>query len=69
VFPTVPPRVEYELTELGSDLLVPVKALAEWAVINRERLNSARRHFDAHGTSKGEPRPREAAKAVAPQGS
>lgn len=29
VFPTVPPRVDYELTDLGRDLLVPVKALGE----------------------------------------
>ena len=47
VFPTVPPRVEYELTELGRDLLVPVKALGDWAVANRERVDAARRRFDA----------------------
>ena len=57
VFPTVPPRVDYELTELGRDLLVPVKALAEWAVANRERLSSARRRFDAHSTGTFETRP------------
>jgi DNA-binding HxlR family transcriptional regulator len=37
VFPTVPPRVEYELTALGRDLLVPVKALGDWAIANRVR--------------------------------
>jgi DNA-binding HxlR family transcriptional regulator len=47
VFPTVPPRVEYALTELGRDLLVPVKALGDWAVANRERVDAARRRFDA----------------------
>ena len=47
VFPTVPPRVEYELTELGRDLLVPVKALGDWAVANRQRVDAARRRFDA----------------------
>ena len=46
VFPTIPPRVEYELTKLGRDLLIPVLALANWAVTNRERINAARRHFD-----------------------
>lgn len=46
VFPTVPPRVQYELTELGRDLLTPVKALAEWAIANRDRVDSARRSFD-----------------------
>jgi DNA-binding HxlR family transcriptional regulator len=47
VFPTVPPHVEYELTKLGRDLLVPVKGLAEWALANRPRIDDARRRFDA----------------------
>jgi DNA-binding HxlR family transcriptional regulator len=46
VFATVPPRVDYELTALGRDLLVPVKALGDWAVANRERIDVARRRFD-----------------------
>jgi DNA-binding HxlR family transcriptional regulator len=46
VFATVPPRVDYELTALGRDLLVPVKALGDWAVANRERIDAARRRFD-----------------------
>lgn len=46
VFATVPPRVEYELTDLGRDLLVPVKALGDWAVANRQRVDAARRRFD-----------------------
>ena len=54
VFPSVPPRVDYELTELGRDLLVPVKALGEWAVANRERVDSARRRFDAQNKAAGE---------------
>jgi DNA-binding HxlR family transcriptional regulator len=52
VFPTVPPRVEYELTALGRDLLVPVKALADWTIANRERLDAARRRFDARNSVK-----------------
>jgi DNA-binding HxlR family transcriptional regulator len=55
VFPTVPPRVEYELTELGRDLLVPVKALAAWAVANRERVDAARRRFDARKAARPAP--------------
>lgn len=61
VFATVPPRVEYELTALGRDLLVPVKALGDWAVANRERIDAARRRFDARngaGTAAGAPQPR-----------
>lgn len=34
VFPSVPPSVEYSLTPLGESLLVPLSALAEWAVRN-----------------------------------
>ncbi len=46
VFATIPPRVDYELTELGRELLVPVKGLAEWAMANMGRVNEARRRFD-----------------------
>lgn len=46
VFPTIPPRVEYELTDLGRDLLVPVAALGLWAQKNRDRVEAARAAFD-----------------------
>jgi DNA-binding HxlR family transcriptional regulator len=39
----VPPRVEYELTELGETLVPLVMALAEWAMANHERINAHRR--------------------------
>jgi DNA-binding HxlR family transcriptional regulator len=45
-FPTIPPRVEYELTELGRELLDPVTALADWARRNGERISRARESFD-----------------------
>ena len=35
VHPTVPPSVEYGLTERGRSLLVPISALADWAVDNQ----------------------------------
>src|SRR5262245_53005157 len=35
VFPSIPPRVEYELTALGRSLLSPVTALASWAIDHR----------------------------------
>ncbi len=47
VFPTTPPQVEYELTDLGRELLCPVGALAEWAIANQARVDEARRRFDA----------------------
>jgi DNA-binding HxlR family transcriptional regulator len=47
VFPTIPPRVDYELTDLGRELLVPVHALGEWARQNTARVAQARARFDA----------------------
>lgn len=35
VFPTVPPAVEYDLTERGRELLVPLSSLADWVVRGR----------------------------------
>lgn len=46
VFPTIPPRVDYELTDLGRELSIPVKGLAEWAIANTGRINEARARFD-----------------------
>lgn len=45
-FPTIPPRVDYELTDLGRELLQPVNALADWARRNGERVAKARELFD-----------------------
>jgi DNA-binding HxlR family transcriptional regulator len=46
VFATIPPRVDYALTPLGHTLLVPVKALADWAHDNRAEIQRARDGFD-----------------------
>ncbi|WP_248960573.1 winged helix-turn-helix transcriptional regulator [Sphaerisporangium perillae] len=43
---TVPPRVEYELTELGRTLLVPLTALDRWAVEHRNDIRAARERYD-----------------------
>jgi DNA-binding HxlR family transcriptional regulator len=47
VFPTIPPRVDYELTSLGHSLLEPVSGLGLWARQNRSAIEEARRRFDA----------------------
>jgi DNA-binding HxlR family transcriptional regulator len=47
VYPTIPPRVDYELTKLGHTLLEPIQALAEWAEQNRTRIQASRDRFDA----------------------
>jgi DNA-binding HxlR family transcriptional regulator len=46
VFPTIPPRVDYELTELGLSLRGPIDALGEWAMANRSQIDAARTRFD-----------------------
>ena len=46
VYPTVPPRVDYELTALGAELLEPVAALGQWAVANHARVLKARQAYD-----------------------
>jgi DNA-binding HxlR family transcriptional regulator len=47
VTPSIPPRVDYALTELGHSLLEPVAALGAWAVNNRTTVDAARQAFDA----------------------
>lgn len=46
VYPTIPPRVDYELTELGQTLLAPVMALVNWASDNRLAIAEAHQRFD-----------------------
>ena len=46
VFPTIPPRVDYELTKLGRSLLEPVSAVGLWARQNRAAIQEARTRFD-----------------------
>lgn len=46
MFPTIPPRVDYELTDLGRSLRAPVEALGLWARANRARIEGARQRFD-----------------------
>jgi DNA-binding HxlR family transcriptional regulator len=44
---TKPPSVEYALTDLGHEMVVPVRALGSWVMANLHRIESARRSFDA----------------------
>jgi len=48
-YPTIPPKVEYELTELGRSLIGPLKTLAAWTQRNRCAVEAARARFDADG--------------------
>jgi DNA-binding HxlR family transcriptional regulator len=53
VTPSIPPRVDYELTELGKSLQKPICALAGWAREHVEDIHFAQARFDA-GQDKAE---------------
>lgn len=46
VTPTVPTRVDYELTALARELLGPIDALASWALNRLETVKAARDAYD-----------------------
>ncbi|MEU9241727.1 helix-turn-helix domain-containing protein [Streptomyces sp. NPDC048385] len=47
VYPTVPPRVEYELTPMARELHETLQRLTEWAERNRHHIAQARAVYDA----------------------
>ena len=63
VFPTIPPRVDYELTPLGCSLSTPVAALGLWARGHLMEIEAARLRFDlaADAAAEEDIRPRRAA--------
>lgn len=46
IYPQVPPRVEYELTEAGTTLQEPLKALEDWARTHMPAILLARQQYD-----------------------
>ncbi|MFI6314160.1 winged helix-turn-helix transcriptional regulator [Nocardia fusca] len=47
VYPVVPPRVDYELTALGSSLHETVQALVTWTETHQREIATARSEYDA----------------------
>ena len=47
VTPSTPPRVDYELTELGQSLIEPLSALSDWGLRHRPEIEAARKAYDA----------------------
>jgi len=45
VYPVVPPKVEYRLTELGLSLVKPLKMLCEWADNHLDDVREAREQY------------------------
>jgi DNA-binding HxlR family transcriptional regulator len=52
VFPTIPPRVDYELTDLARGLREPVVALGKWAIEHQDEIEAARARFDRHNAAR-----------------
>ena len=47
VTPLIPPRVDYELTELGHSLAEPIQSVGEWAFYHLGEIESAQALYDA----------------------
>jgi DNA-binding HxlR family transcriptional regulator len=47
VTPSIPPRVDYELTELGHSLQKPICGLVQWSMDNVGAIHAAQARFDA----------------------
>jgi DNA-binding HxlR family transcriptional regulator len=45
-YPTIPPRVDYELTPLGHSLIEPLAALSKWGQDHQVEIEHARAVFD-----------------------
>ena len=52
VTPTKPPQVDYGLTDMGREVLGPVRALAGWALNQTERIEQARHRYDERATNR-----------------
>ena len=54
IYPEVPPRVEYALTERAGSLLPHINALIEWALENKDSIMADRKAFkDSPGAAAG----------------
>jgi DNA-binding HxlR family transcriptional regulator len=47
VYPIIPPRVEYSLTELGRRFLDLAMEIIDWSIENQHDFEAARREFEA----------------------
>lgn len=50
LFAEVPPRVEYEIPELGAGMLAVLQPINRWIAVNKPRVDQCRRAYD---TSRG----------------
>lgn len=59
VYPEIPPRVEYALTDLGRTLTEPLDALWNWAERHQDAVKQARQVYDQARADREEARPPE----------
>jgi DNA-binding HxlR family transcriptional regulator len=57
IYPEIPPRVEYGLTELGETLKGPIGTLWDWSAANHQAIVAARIAYDAKHAGSEAPRP------------
>lgn len=63
IYPEVPPRVEYGLTELGKTLTGPINALWDWSAEHHGSIIDARSIYDARQSTVEAEAPRKIAYA------
>lgn len=45
IYPEIPPRVEYQLTEVGDSLLPHIHSLVDWAIENKQIIVESRERY------------------------
>jgi DNA-binding HxlR family transcriptional regulator len=63
IYPEVPPRVEYSLTEMGKTLQQPINALWDWSAEHHTSIIEAREIYDQNLAATAAPAPRKIAYA------
>jgi DNA-binding HxlR family transcriptional regulator len=48
VFAEVPPRVVYTLTPMGESLIVPIRAVSDWAEVHVPAITAAQNSYDSN---------------------
>lgn len=46
LYPEIPPRVEYRLTDLGKSMVPHVEALRQWAIANGDAITKTRKKYE-----------------------
>ena len=46
VYPTIPPKVEYALSDRGRSLRCALVPIADWVTQNRDGIEQSQQHFD-----------------------